>query len=255
MTNRSLFLISCIVIGCTAATNENVSGMNEPVPNLTLVIGGSPITSLDEPAVRAAVAAYNKRPGVGRSELPDHLNPRCVSADEAVAFVAALPRLPVLTRRSLRNETIDLASEGLKLRPMDGFGVSALGDTFRIKKKSGAWLVEPAAHVADIAAELSLAMQLIADKDARRASAQRELDAVDSSHPDYPPRFRAVAMTKQEQALAWSVALKLVRLAVEHVGSGTITVEGQAWDRARLDSEQAALQQKMRSAPAVGGMP
>lgn len=249
---RAVTVAVLVFLGCAAARNEGASAMDEPIRRLKVTIGGKPLASLDAAAVRAAVVEYNRQPQTGRPEIPDAVNPRCLSADEAVAFVEALPRLPRASQKALAGEAVELADEGLKLHPVDGFGVNALRGEFTVERKRGAWIVQPAPNRADVEAELGAALGVVNDKSSRRAEAEKALAGMERTSPDYPPRFRALATLKQEQALAWSVALQLVRMAAP---VAPLTVAGERWEATRIQREQEALEANMRTAPAVGGMP
>jgi hypothetical protein len=246
--------LGCLAVACTPSSND-VAAKEKPIPKRNIQIGGKVIQKLDAAGIRAAVAEYNKRPDAGRKELPDDLNPRCVNADEAVAFVDALPRIPEDSKRAIAGQVLDLADEALKLHPVDGFGVHALRDNFTISRERGRWIMKPDVNRADLEAELTKAVALVAKHTERRAKAQAEVDAMNRDDPAFPPRFRELAIIKQEQALAWSVALDLVRKAGPLAAQKPIQVGSESWDAARVTQEQATLLKNLETAPAVGGMP
>ena len=225
------------------------------IPELTITLGDSELSSLDEDDLRRAVAEYNRRPGAGRPELPDEANPRCLAPDKVVAFVEALPRLDPGSRTLLEGQSLDLAHRGLRLRAVSGFGEHALRGGVSISRERSGFAVVPEHHIDDVAADLDVAMSVVADKTARVEAADKALEGLQRGDPGYPERFRERAQAKQEQALAWSAALPLVRAGAELVGEGRVTVAGETWDSDRFDAERKALESKMRSAPATGGMP
>ncbi len=251
---KQLLALGCLAFACTPSTND-VAAKEKPISKFRIQIGGKEVARLDAAGVREAVADYNRRPDAGRKELPDDLNPRCVSPDEAAAFVAALPGLPRKSMQAIEGETLDLADEALKLRPVDGFGVHALRGEFTISKKRGNWIMKPDLNRDDLQAELTRALALVKEKTQQRTKEQAEVDAMDRDDPAFPPRFRALAIIKQEQALAWSVALDLVNKAESVAKKKPLQIGGETWDAARVAKEQAELEKNLETAPAVGGMP
>lgn len=226
------------------------------VSHIAVLLGGRPLDVHDPDAVRRAIEEWNRGPNRGRSALPDRLNPRCLSADEVLAFVEALPRLPEATLRALRDAPLELSAPALKLAPVDGFGVHGFTEGFGLVRDELGWSVRPEVARADVQVELDDALAWLEDREADVASAAREVDATPREDPHWPARWRALASAREGLALAQSVALGLVEKAAVLAEAGERPrAAGRVWTAAALAEKKRALEAALGSAPPVGGMP
>jgi hypothetical protein len=207
--------------------------------------GGVPCTLDGQPVrpetVHRAVAEFNARRFAARGDTPERLNSQWLDPNEVAAFLAALIELPEDIRTEAARHPIELSEPGLKLYAFDGFGLHALASGFALQRGEAGWSVAPAAHHADLGAELSEALDL--QQRWERATGSADLSAGDAARAAGHGARLALAATRR------------TRQAMQTALWNTVPVQGQALDDAALAGLEAQLAQAVSKAPPTSMLP